>query len=131
HRLKDEDSWLGSSGIQKRENLTKKIEEKQLAVEAAAIKAEQERLSLEKENTDRTRVGVFDPDSKVVEANIRRKEEMNQPEDEGSLDPRVGVFYRGGKKEDSSSSSSSWFGWMNWKTGEQKQVEAAQAKEEK
>jgi hypothetical protein len=110
--------------------LAKKIEEKQLAVEAAAIKAEQERLALEKENTDRTRVGVFGPDSKVVEANRQRKEEMNQPEDKASLDPRVGVFYRGGKKEDSSSSWS-WFGWMNWKTGEQKQVEATQAKEEK
>lgn len=130
HRLKDEDSWLGSSGIQKRENLAKKIEEKQLAAEAAAVKAKEERLALERENTDRTRVGIFDPDVKVVEENRRRKEEMENPDDEESLDPRIGVFYRG-REGKGGSSSSSWFGWMNWKTGEQKQVEAAQTEEAK
>jgi hypothetical protein len=125
--LKDEDSWLGSSGIQKRENLAKKIEEKQIATEMAAKKAEEGRLRLEQQNTDRTRVGVFDPDVKIVEENRRRKEEMQKPEEEGQLDPRVSVFYRRreGKGE---ASSSSWFGWMNWKTGEQKESKAEPAK---
>jgi hypothetical protein len=127
HRLKDEDSWLGEKGIQKREDLENRIEDKKIAAEAAATKAVEERLALEKANTDRTRVGIFDPNAAVVDANMRRKEEMNQPDDESTLDPRVGVFYRdkGEKKE------SSWFGWLNWKTGEAKQVEAEQAKQAK
>ena len=82
---------------------------------------------MEKANTDRSRVGIYDPDASVVEANRRRKEEMEKPEDVGSLDPRVGVFYR---DRGENKSGSSWFGWLNWKTGEQKQVEA-QAKEGK
>ena len=126
--MKDEDSWLGEGGIQKRENLEKKIEGKQVAAELARVKAEEDRLVLEKANTDRSRVGIYDPDASVVEANRRRKEEMAKPEDETSLDPRVSVFYRDGGKENKSGSS--WFGWLNWKTGEQKQVEA-QAKEGK
>ena len=123
HRLKDEDSWLGERGIKKREDLTKRIEEKVLATETEKIKAEHDRLELERTNTDITRVGIFDPEEKIVEANRRRKEEMEQPEDEKNLDPRVGVFYRGREK-----SESSWFGWLNWKTGEKKQVEAIREK---
>jgi len=57
-------------------------------------KAEEEQLRLERENVDKTRVGVFDPDEGVVARNRRRREEMERPEDEQSLDPRVGVFYR-------------------------------------
>lgn len=107
--------------------MAKKIEDKQIAAEAATAKAVEERLASEKANTDRTRVGIFDPKSTIVEANRRREEEMNQPDDEATLDPRVGVFYRdrGEKKE------SSWFGWLNWKTGETKQVEAEQVKQAK
>jgi hypothetical protein len=102
--------------------LAKRIDEKQVAAEAAAAKAVQDRLELEKANTDRTRVGIYDPDPKIVETNQKRKEEMKRPDDEATLDPRVGVFYRTrGEK-----SGSSWFGWLNWKTGEQKQAEAAQ-----
>ena len=127
HRLKDEDSWLGAGGIQKRENLEKKIEEKQVASEIARVKAEEERLASEKTNTDRSRVGIYDPDPSVVEANRRRREEMEKPEDEQSLDPRIGVFYR---NKGESKSSTSWFGWLNWNTGEHKQVEA-QTKEVK
>jgi len=122
HRLKDEDSWLGSSGIQKRENLAKIMEQKQLAAEAAAKKAEEDRLALERENMDRTRVGIYDPAEDVVAANRRRREEMEKVEDEKSLDPRVGVFYRdvGERKRES------WFSWI-WKSGEEKQVEAEKA----
>jgi len=122
HRLKDEDSWLGRLGISKREDLSKKIEDKKAAEEAAAIKAEQDRLALEAANTDRTRIGIFDPSDEVVEANRRRLEEMQKVEDEKTLDPRVSVFYR-----DAGEKKNSWFGWVNWKTGEQKQVEAAEA----
>ena len=107
--------------------MAKKIEEKKAAAEVLAAKAEQERLTLEKKNTDRARVGIYDPDAKVVEENRRRKEEMEQPEDDSTLDPRVGVFYR----DRSEKSGSSWFSWLNWKTGEQKQVEAAKSKEVK
>lgn len=71
-------------------------------------------------------MGIFDPDSSVVEANRRRIEEMGKPEDEGSMDPRVGVFYR---DRGENKSGSSWFGWLNWKTGEQKQVDAQATKE--
>jgi len=53
---------------------------------------------------------------------------MENPEDERSLDPRVGVFYR---NKEENKSGSTWFGWLNWKTGEQKQVEAHQVKGEK
>jgi hypothetical protein len=124
HRLQGEDSWLGSSGIQKREKLAKKIEEKVAAAEATAAKAEEERLALEAANMDRTRVGIFEPAVEIVEANQRRKEEREKVEDESTLDPRVGVFYRNkGEKK----ISSSWFGWWGSKTGEQEQVEAAQA----
>src|ERR1700733_5023111 len=98
HRLQGEDSWLGSSGIQKREKLAKKIEEKQIAAEALAAKAEEERLALEAANMDRTRLGIFDPAVEVVENNRRRREEMGKVEDERTLDPRVDVFYRD-KKE--------------------------------
>lgn len=121
HRLKGEDSWLGQKGIQKREDLAQRIEEKHAAAEAAVIKAEEERLRLEAENVDRTRVGIYDPGKETLEANRRRIEEMKKVEDEASLDPRVAVFYRGEKK-----SGSSWFGWLTGKTGEEKQVEAAQ-----
>jgi hypothetical protein len=128
HRLQGEDSWLGSSGIQKREKLAKKIEEKQIAAEALAAKAEEERLALEAANMDRTRLGIFDPAVEVVESNRRRREEMGKVEDERTLDPRVDVFYRDKKEK---KSSSSWFTWWSSKTGEQAQVEAAQAKEGK
>ena len=94
--------------------MEKKIEEKQVASEIARVKAEEERLALEKTNTDRSRVGIYDPDPSVVEANRRRREEMEKPEDEQSLDPRIGVFYR---NKGESKSSTSWFGWLNWKTG--------------
>jgi hypothetical protein len=70
---------------------------------------------------DSTRVGVFAPEDEIMEANLRRIEEMNKVEDEATLDPRVGVFYRGAKKM-----GSSWFGWLTGKTGEEKQVKAAQ-----
>jgi hypothetical protein len=123
--LKDEDSWLGGRGIGKREELAKKIEEKNVALEVAVKKAEEDRLALEAENTDRTRVGIFDPSNQVVEANLRRMEEMRKIEDEGNLDPRVGVFYRNKEK------SGSWFSWMTWKTGEQRQVEVEQSKQSK
>src|SRR5271163_28356 len=82
HRLKDEDSWLGKLGIQRREDLSKKIEDKKAAEEAAAIKAEQDRLALEAANMDRTRIGIFDPSDEVVEANRRRLEEMQKVDDE-------------------------------------------------
>jgi hypothetical protein len=81
-------------------------------------------LRLEQENVDRTRVGVFDPPAEVVERNRRRREEMARTEDEASLDPRVGVFYRdkgeGGRGR-------GWFDWVWGKTGEERQVEAAAA----
>jgi hypothetical protein len=123
HRLKDEDSWLGVQGIQKRETLAEKIEEKKVASALAAQKAEKEQLRLERENVDRTRVGVFDPAPEVVERNRRRRREMEQPEDEASLDPRVGVLYRdkGGRGK------KGWFEWLSGKTGEERQVEAAAA----
>jgi hypothetical protein len=122
HRLQGEDSWLGSSGIQKRENLAKKIEEKAVAAEKAAAKAEEDRLAMEKANTDATRVGIFDVDPAIAEANRRQREEMEKIEDEKTLDPRVGVFYR-----DRGEKKNSWFGWWNVKSGEEKQVEAAAA----
>ena len=86
-------------------------------------KAEEEQLRLERENVDKTRVGVFDPDEGVVARNRRRREEMERPEDEQSLDPRVGVFYRDkgeGKRK-------GWFEWGWGKTGEERQVEAQAA----
>ena len=119
HRLKDEDSWLGDKGVQRREDLAKRIEEKHLASIAAGKKAEQERLQLERENVDRTRVGIFDVDPEIAERNRRRKEEEQKPEDVEKLDPRVAVFYRGRE------SKGGWFGWMNWKSVERKQVEEA------
>ena len=64
-----------------------------------------------------------------MQENRLRKEEMEKAEDEGQLDPRVGVFYRG--KEGKGEASPSWFGWLNWKTGEQKQAKPEQAKEAK
>jgi hypothetical protein len=120
HRLKDEDSWLGDSGIQKREDLAKKIEEKHVAAEIAVVKAEEERLALEKANVDAARVGIYDPAESVVEMNRRRREEMERVEDERTLDPRVGVFYR-----DTGDKKAKWFEWWNWKSGEEKQAEAA------
>jgi hypothetical protein len=124
HRLQGEDSWLGSSGIQKREKLAKEIEEKAAAAETAAAKAEEERLALEAANMDRTRLGIFDPAVEIVEANQRRKEEGEKVENENTLDPWVGVFYRNkGEKK----SSSSWFGWWGSNTGEQEKVEAKQS----
>ena len=130
HRLKDEDSWLGDRGVQKREDLAKRIEEKQVAAVAAAKEAETERLRLEQENMDRTRIGIFDVDAETAERNRRRKEEEEKVEDERKLDTRVGVFYRGrGESKDGGGGygGGGWFGWLGWKTGEQKQVEAAQA----
>ena len=69
-------------------------------------------------------MGIFDPDESVIERNRRRKKQMEQIEDEKTMDPRVGVFYRGNEGK---SRLSSWFSWFNWKTGEEKQVEAEQA----
>jgi hypothetical protein len=89
-----------------------------------AEKAEAERLALEAANTDRTRVGIFDVDAETAERNRRRREEERKVEKEGTLDPRVGVFYRARDGEEKTEKGS-WFGWMNWKSGEQKQVEAA------
>ena len=128
HRLQDEDSWLGQSGVQKREALEQRIEHKQIEAAEAAKRAEEERLALEQANTDRTRVGIFDPDKSVIERNRRRKEQMEQIEDEKTMDPRVGVFYRGNEGK---SRLSSWFSWLDWKTGEEKQVEAEQANRSK
>jgi hypothetical protein len=87
----------------------------------AAEKAEQEKVALEQANTDRTRVGIFDPDPEVVARNRRQREEMEKVEDETAMDPRVNIFYRNSEEK---SGLSSWFGWLNWKTGEQKQAEA-------
>jgi hypothetical protein len=78
---------------------------------------------LEQENVDKSRVGVFDPRPEVVERNRRRREEMERPEDEGSLDPRVGVFYR----DKGERKGKGWFDWVWGKTGEERQVEAATA----
>ena len=122
HRLQDEDSWLGEKGIEKREVLGHKIEQKQIEAQEAARRAEEERLALEQANTDRTRVGIFDPDPEVIERNRRRQEEMQNIEDEKTMDPRVNVFYRKAEEK----SGSSWFSWFTGKTGEQKQVEAEQ-----
>lgn len=97
-----------------------------MAAESAAEKARFDKLALEEVNTDRTRLGIFDPDAAVIEANRKRKEDMEKPDDEGTVDPRVGVFYQDREKR-----SASWFGWLNWKTGEAKQVEAQQSKEAK
>ena len=71
---------------------------------------------------DRTRVGVFDPEKEVVERNQRRREEMDREEDESTLDPRVGVFYR-----DKGDKRREWFDWLGGKTGEERQAEAAAA----
>jgi hypothetical protein len=71
------------------------------------MRAEEERLLLEEKNVDRTRIGIFEPDAKVVMENKRRLEMMNQPVDEKTLDPRVGIFQRDREK------SGSWFGWLN------------------
>ena len=120
HRFKDEDSWLGERGITKREELSQRIEQKTLVADASAKKAAQDKLELEERNTDRARVGIFDPSKEVLASNLRKTEEMEKVEDETSLDPRVGVFYRDrGEKK-------GWFEWL-WKTGEKQQVEATQA----
>jgi hypothetical protein len=124
HRLQGEDSWLGQKGVEKREALEQRLEQKQIEAQESARKAEEERLALEQANTDRARVGIFDPDPAVVERNRRRREEMEKLEDEKSMDPRVNVFYRNSKEQ---SGFSSWFGWLNWKTGEEKQLEAERA----
>jgi len=64
-------------------------------------------------------------------------EEAERGEDEGALDPRIGVFARSAMtgEEKKEGSSVSWFGWLSgWKRGEQKLVEAelaAQVKENK
>ena len=137
HRLKDEDSWLGKIGIAKRDDLEKRIEDKNVAKESARVKAVEDRLALEEANTDRARVGIFDPSEEEVEANRRRMEEAERGEDEGALDPRIGVFARAATtgEEKKEGSSVSWLGWLSsWKSGEQKQVEAdlaAQVKENK
>ena len=124
HRLQDEDSWLGQKGVEKREALEQRIEQKHIAAKEAARKAEEERLALEAANTDRTRIGIFDPDKSVIERNRRKKEEMEKVMDEKTMDPRVNVFYR--KTGEEKSGLASWFSWFNTKTGEQKQVEAEQ-----
>ena len=75
---------------------------------------------------DRTRIGIFDVDAETAERNRRQREEEQKVEEEGKLDPRVGVFYRGrGERKDGGAGG--WFGWLGWKSGEQKQVEAAAA----
>jgi len=79
---------------------------------------------LEAAHTDRTRIGIFDPDKSVIERNRRKKEEMEKVMDEKTMDPRVNVFYR--KTGEEKSGLSSWFSWFNTKTGEQKQAEAEQ-----
>ena len=72
---------------------------------------------------DRARVGIFDPSDKTVEENRRRREEAEREDDEASLDPRIGVFSRTMEKKEGGGGS--WFGWLgDWKSGEQKQVEA-------
>ena len=109
HRLQDEDSWLGAKGIQRREALASRIEEKQTAADIAARKAEEERLRIEAENTDRSRIGIFDPDAAIVERNRKRKEEMEQIEDGTKLDLTVSVFHRTEKKD--SGSSPHGVGW--------------------
>ena len=122
HRLQDEDSWLGKKGIEKREELTEKVERKGIEAEERREKEKEKLLRMEKENMDRTRIGIFDPDPAVIEQNRRRKEEMERIEDEETLDHRVDVFRR-------TAQDKSWFNWL-FKTGEQKQVEQQQQQQQ-
>ena len=128
HRLQDEDAWLGEKGISKREKLASKIEEKETLKEQAIRLALEEKVRMENQNMDKSRIGIFDPDVKTVERNKKLQQELHKVEDEKELDPRINIFQRATKEN---TDSSSWFNWFSFKSRKQKQVEAEQEESKK